>query len=361
MEVSVDNTYELVDRYIAEVGRNLPRKKRDDIEAEILSAIEDMLRERSRQAGKLIDEDMISQVLMEFGPPEKVAAAYRPETYLIEPRLFSSFNTVLQVVLLVVSVTTMVNMCIQLGQISFSVKGFSQILLSGIGGLIINGLTALGSVVVLFTIVQRIMPSKQPLKEQWNPSSLPPSGQHDRVEIGINTIEILISAAAVVIFNFFTHNINIGFFPSGRWWIAFLASENGSAWSTTILSEAFFHYLPALTILWMVTITLNLVILSRGRWENWSRWIAFGTRSSFLVLSGIMLAGPALVAVDQGILLAAGFPDLIQGALFLNFANQVANGMVILTILYNLSSSLRLLIRLTGRNLTPGLKRFSHP
>ena len=33
----------LIDRYIAEVGRHLPRKQRADIEAEIRSTLEDIL------------------------------------------------------------------------------------------------------------------------------------------------------------------------------------------------------------------------------------------------------------------------------------------------------------------------------
>ncbi len=38
----------LIDRYIAEVGKHLPRKNRADIEAEIRSTLEDMLDERKQ-------------------------------------------------------------------------------------------------------------------------------------------------------------------------------------------------------------------------------------------------------------------------------------------------------------------------
>lgn len=357
----MDNPYELVDRYVAEVGRDLPSKIRADIEAEILSAIEDMLRERSQQAGKSIDEAMIIDVIKNYGPPEKVAKAYLPEKYLIGPHLFSSFKTVLQVLLSIIAVVVLVNMCIRLGQIPYSLQNVSYILLVGILRFSGYAFSAVGGVVVLFSVVQRILPGYKQDKGVWDPTSLLPTARHDRVEIWIAMLEILISIAAVVIFNFFPQDVNIGFFPSGQWWIAFLASEKGSAWSTTILSQAFFQYLPALTILWMVTIALDLAILSRGRWENWSRWIAFGLRVSFLVLSGFMLAGPALVAVNPGTLVAVGFPDPVNGGLFINAANKIAIVMIILTILYNLSSTLRLVIRLTGKNLTPGLKRLAHP
>ena len=40
----------LLDRYVSEVGKYLPRKNRADIEAEIRSTLEDMIEERN-QAG----------------------------------------------------------------------------------------------------------------------------------------------------------------------------------------------------------------------------------------------------------------------------------------------------------------------
>ena len=41
----------LIDKYIAEVGKYLPRKSRADIEAEIRSTLEDMLEERTQASG----------------------------------------------------------------------------------------------------------------------------------------------------------------------------------------------------------------------------------------------------------------------------------------------------------------------
>jgi len=41
----------LIDNYVSEVGRRLPRKTRSDIEAEIRSILQDMLDERSQKTG----------------------------------------------------------------------------------------------------------------------------------------------------------------------------------------------------------------------------------------------------------------------------------------------------------------------
>jgi hypothetical protein len=51
----------LIDRYIAEVGRQLPEKDRADIEAEIRSTLEDGIEERGGA-----NEANIKSVLQEF-------------------------------------------------------------------------------------------------------------------------------------------------------------------------------------------------------------------------------------------------------------------------------------------------------
>ena len=41
----------LIDRYVTDVGKYLPRRNRADIEAEIRSTLEDMLEERAQAPG----------------------------------------------------------------------------------------------------------------------------------------------------------------------------------------------------------------------------------------------------------------------------------------------------------------------
>ena len=61
----------LIDRYVTEVGQNLPRKERADLEAEIRSLIEDTLEARSQAEGRAADENLMVEVLKEFGPPRR--------------------------------------------------------------------------------------------------------------------------------------------------------------------------------------------------------------------------------------------------------------------------------------------------
>ena len=52
----------LLDTYISEIGRRLPRRNHKDIEAEIRSTIEDILEERSGKSGQPVDEDQGSGI-----------------------------------------------------------------------------------------------------------------------------------------------------------------------------------------------------------------------------------------------------------------------------------------------------------
>ena len=53
----------LIDRYVTEVGKHLPRKNRVDIEAELRSTLEDMLEDRSKQTGRQADEALAAELL----------------------------------------------------------------------------------------------------------------------------------------------------------------------------------------------------------------------------------------------------------------------------------------------------------
>ena len=87
----------LIDKYIAEVGKHLPRKQRADIEAEIRSTLEDMLEERNQAEAS--NEAQVIELLKEYGEPRKVAESYIGPRYLIGPRLYPTFELIVKIVL----------------------------------------------------------------------------------------------------------------------------------------------------------------------------------------------------------------------------------------------------------------------
>ena len=90
----------LIDRYIAEVGRHLPEKNREDIEAEIRSMLEDMIDENSHQTGKPVNDELIAAALEQLGDPKLLAQQYSPaKHYLIGPDWYEAYIQTLKRVL----------------------------------------------------------------------------------------------------------------------------------------------------------------------------------------------------------------------------------------------------------------------
>jgi hypothetical protein len=143
----------LLDKYVAEVGKHLPRKNRTDIEAEIRSTLEDMLEERSQ--GQAVGDEMVKSLLKEYGSPKKVASTYKPKQYLIGPRMFPIFELVTKIVLTVLFVISLFGLGIGLAKTGLS----GADVLSEVGGWaagLFSGLTAaLGNIVLVFVIIER--------------------------------------------------------------------------------------------------------------------------------------------------------------------------------------------------------------
>jgi uncharacterized membrane protein len=148
----------LLDKYMEQVGKRLPRKNRLDLQAEIRSTIEDMLEDRGQQPGQPLDEALISEVLLEYGSPEKVAAGYKPTRYLIGPRLYPFFAMVVKIVFTVLIAVAGVGALISFysaGQTAAAFKSaFGEYGLGLISGLI----SAFGNIVIVFAIIERVKP-----------------------------------------------------------------------------------------------------------------------------------------------------------------------------------------------------------
>jgi hypothetical protein len=284
----------LIERYIQHVGKHLPEKSREDVKREIRSLIEDSLEDRSRELERPIDEAMTVGVLREFGRPEKMAASYTPERYLIGPRLFPTFWLVVKIVTSVMLAIALVKFFIGLGQPDAS---FPRLLLQTLlefGG---SAIAALGNVVVVFAILQYFMPElghESEDEKDWDPLKL------EKIEDGdqINRVELVFgitfSVIGLVLFNFVPELLGFSFVTDGEW--IFLPA----------LSDAFFTYLPWINILWGAEILLNLFLLIRGQWQTATRWVSITLKTATIILAGFMLTGPSLVGLNPQDMVASG-------------------------------------------------------
>ena len=350
----------LIDAYVFEVGRRLPGKTRSDIEAEIRSVLQDMLEERSQKAGKPVDEEMIIEVLKNYGAPDKVAANYLGDRYLVGPRLYPIFTLVLRIVLTVIGVLAAIGLGIAFTRTTLTPVTAFQTTLRAFGGFLTSALTALGNIVIIFAIVEwslyraggKMEIKGQLMEKEWDPRSLAKVSSPNRVKMGETILEIVGSFVAIVLFNFypqvfgFTPSLN-GLVESGNWAVGF-----GSLKFVPLLSEAFFHFVPYLTIVWVLTIILDIVLLRTGYWNAWTRIASIGLKIISIIIAAAMLGVPSLLAVTTASLTSA-LGDANSARTLMNLLNQVVRVGLWISIIGNAIEIIRAVIRLAKNNLFP--------
>jgi hypothetical protein len=286
----------LIDAYVSEVGRRLPRKTRADIEAEIRSILQDMLDEHSQETGKPKNDEMTLEILKSYGDPEKVAATYLGERYLIGPRLYPIFMLVLRIVLMVTGVLAAIGLGIAVYQTTLTPLNAFETVIKAIASVATTVMVALGNIVLIFAILEwalfrageKVEIKGLPVEKEWDPRSLTKIATRNQVEMGETIVEIVGCFAAIVIFNFYPQII--GFTPSLN------SLFENSNWSSVtflpLLSDAFFYFVPYLTLVWATTIILNIVLLRMGQWTTVTRVIVIGLKVISIFIAGAMLAGP---------------------------------------------------------------------
>jgi hypothetical protein len=349
----------LIDTYVSEVGRRLPRKTRTDIEAEIRSILQDMLEERSQKAGKPADDEMTLDVLKAYGAPDKVAATYLGERYLIGPRLYPIFMMVARIVLIVLGVLAAVGLGIALYQASQTPWDAFKIILKAIANLIASGFTALGNIVIFFAIIEwalfraGVKPDIKgmPGEKEWDPRSLTRLSTPNRVKVGETIIEIVGCFVVIVIFNFYPQII--GFTPSlngvaeSGWTIGF-----GNMTFVPLLSQAFFNFVPYLTLVWGLTILLDIVLLRMGQWNVVTRICLVGLKVVNIVIVAAMLGVPSLLAVTTASLTTTlGDPE--GARILMNLLTQIVKVALWVTIVGNGIEIIKAITLMTRNDLVP--------
>ncbi len=235
---------------------------------------------------------MTLEILQEFGSPEKVASSYQGERFLIGPRLYPAFIKVLQIVLPIMGVLALVGLGFSLARSQPAVGSILEIIaksISEFAGAVISGL---GSITIIFAILERFVPDLKARQPQWDAHTLLKISPPDQVKIPELIVEFFFSGLAILIFNFYPQII--GFTPSLN------SLVEGGNWQDVtfipIFSEVLLRYVPYMTVIWGLTIVLDGILILRGHWEPWSRWFTVGLKALGIALAAVMLVGPSLIA-----------------------------------------------------------------
>jgi len=272
----------LFDLYVSEVGKNLPAKKRVDIETELRSTLEDMLEDRSEETGRPAEEALMVEVLEEMGPPDKVAASYLPERYLIGPRLFPSYKLVLQIVIAVATAIALVRLGITLSHLAESTETLFEAFTVWLVEFLTTAVQIFGNVTLVYVVLEWALPNLKEMPRKWDPMRLKQIRPGDKVnlfEVGLDTT---LTIAALIILNFYPQLVGFGMYNQNGWQFY------------PLLTQAFFRYMPAINIIATLAIALNLLLMRRLVYDNITIWLSIGIKFLKIGLAAAMLQGPAI-------------------------------------------------------------------
>jgi hypothetical protein len=305
----------LIDRYVAEVGKRLPLVKgRKDIEKELRSTLEDMLEDRAQKSGGAANEAMEIELLKEYGSPQQVAETYNPTPYLIGPRMFPTFILVLKIVIGAVTLAMTIVAAIQIMSLSpITFKEVFKVIGEGLLNILTASVGAFGNVALVFALIERFAPSadiKLGEDEIWEPETLMKEPEPEEFKSWEPILAIVFTFIAISIFNFNPEWLSISYNNDNMWFIGFGDFMGDKKGSIPLLSEAFFRWLPLMNIGWVAEIILNGLLLRTGRWDTPSRLFSMGIKLFQIVILGLLISGPSILALTPEALRAGGITDI---------------------------------------------------
>ena len=276
----------LIDRYVHEVGRYFPRRKRGDILAELRSLLVDTLEDRF---GQIPSETQVEGLLKEFGRPRDVAASYYPQSqYLVGPTLYPLFRMVAWIVVAAV----LGAQAIAWG-IGMFVAGETFSVLEMIASLVNSVPISLGWVLITFMILQHFDAKPHLEKEPWDPRKLPEINPEQDLKRREMITGLIFGILALVL---------VTFFPQ---WIGSITTPGGKFYPNPVILD----HLVLIKIALTAGIGLNLFLLWRGRWALSTRLLRIGLDIYDVVVLSLLVIGHNewLTARSTG-----GFLDAIE-------------------------------------------------
>lgn len=263
---------ELVDRYVLEVRRHLPRDTRDDVAREIGSSIDDAIDARIKESGGS-PEDAAVVVLKEFGPPREIAGSYLPpDLCLIGPRLYRPYLRTLKITIIGAYSIMIAFILTYLISGNVGPDLFFKAILDATGRFPFRALIIFGLVTAAFALVERFG-SPRTAGDEWDPGTLPPLTGRKRVKRGNLIVHSFFLVLMLLLFNF-------------AWqWMVVINNYEGQWIFVPIAGGGFFRMLIWIDFYLILTLGLNIIVLRSNTWHIAARIF----RLALKVILGILL------------------------------------------------------------------------
>ena len=258
MKSGPESSARLIEAYVLDVIRRLPRRQRNDVGFELRALLTEGLRDRAADAGRLPDEAMALEHVREFGGPDEVAARYHPQGVPIIPPAHTTGFVLATVIGVGVQWAISLPMALS-GQMLPELPESSRVgawwVSYGLGALWWPGF--LVSVMLVAAWVRQTWPATA---GEWKPKAI----DRDRINRPLYAIGLSAALCGIAL------------------WVAI-------AWSVTTFDTPFARALafdpdflatraPALLVLWAAGITLLVVLIIEGKWRDLTRRIDVGVK-----------------------------------------------------------------------------------
>jgi hypothetical protein len=261
------NTHAVIESYVADVVRRLPRGTRAEIAAELRGLLQDMLDERAQARGTVADDALVLATLREFGAPADVADRYREPGLLVLPpartrgfALLSLAGIALQWALTLPRVFN--------GSVDPGAWWFG----SGLGAFWWPGVLIMGYLLGAW-LRERGMTAPR-----WKPYDLDP----DRIHRGAMTLGLVAFAVGAAI---------AGSMP---WWAPRLPGPLPAVFA---FDPVFLHQRAWLALpLWAASFAILVALRRNGRWSPTLRKLDTASSVSFLLMLAWWVAAPMFQA-----------------------------------------------------------------
>jgi hypothetical protein len=289
---------DLIERYVQEVARRLPRKQRNDVARELRSLLEDSLEARAGAPLGRASDEQAAELLLDFGPPARVAASYQSgPSYLVGPSLYPSFIKTMQVCLAVVAGLILLSTMLAIAGSPESVQDWWVILLGAFSSVQSAFISLLGIVVLIFAIIERVATPGEQVGEQWDPRELPPiSEDHDQLNVTRELIGIVLATVGLLLINFRPD------WMQARVWV------NETHYDLLLIGPGLLAHITLLNVYLLLSVALGIVVLWRGRWNAATRAVDLAISLVLVLFFWRLLHATHAMLPDLPTLLESGWP-----------------------------------------------------
>jgi hypothetical protein len=266
---------DLVERYLAAIGRELPSAQAADVVAELRDVLLSQVEEAEERLGRPITAGELGLLLTAFGHPLVVAGRYRKVQHLIGPEVFPFWWAALKASLAIAAGVVVVLLIVQ-----FVTAGDTRVAWRVFPSLWSTGLSVFALVTLVAIAIEQTGARRFLLA--WCPGRLPPADVKPRsrfetvVDIGLGAVFILWWTGAIDFHNWIPADM-----PSVRM---------APVWAS--------HYWPILGYA-VLDVAVGLVILT-----GWNRTVGLLSAARYLagavVLLSVLQAGRWVVVLPAG-------------------------------------------------------------